>query len=252
MLIASPRDLPEERVAAGRAIERWNATYGAPRGVILEAVRWELATVLGAGARTQDVVNHQIVDDADILVAMFWTVVGTPTGGYESGTHEEVRAFIDSGRPLLLYFSNGPVAPDLIDLEQLRKVKDLRANLARHVLYGEFDGPINLEGLLIQHLGAVVDRLDHGALNDEPPSTVVVPVESEPVLALESAAPPEEGLIRSAQAYVDAQRDRFGSARCSGTQGPARSFGPSDTTAQGDTGAGSPSACEDRLGATSR
>jgi len=38
------------------------------------------------GDRPQAIINKQLVDDADILVAVFWTKLGTATGAAMSGS----------------------------------------------------------------------------------------------------------------------------------------------------------------------
>lgn len=62
-----------------------------------------------------------------ILVAVFWTRLGTDTGEYASGTMEEVEEFRAAGKPVLLYFSSGPIAPERIDSEQHEDLLAVRA-----------------------------------------------------------------------------------------------------------------------------
>ena len=46
-----------------------------------------------------------MVEHSDILVGIFWTRFGSPTGIEGSGTVEEIKQFMQFGRPTLLYFS---------------------------------------------------------------------------------------------------------------------------------------------------
>lgn len=88
VLIASPSDLFEEREAATAAVNEWNAQYSAAEGIVLLPVRWETHATPTTGVRPQAALNKQLVADADILVGMFWTRLGTSTGVADSGTLE--------------------------------------------------------------------------------------------------------------------------------------------------------------------
>src|SRR5687768_7296530 len=90
VMIASPSDLSEERLAATEAINEWNAQHSAAERTILLPVKWETHAIPRAGARPQEVINQQLVQSADILLGLFWTKLGTSTGVAESGTVEEI------------------------------------------------------------------------------------------------------------------------------------------------------------------
>jgi hypothetical protein len=53
--------------------------------------------------------NDQLVDDADILIGLFKARIGTPTGISASGTIEEIDRLVAAGKPVMLYFSTGPI-----------------------------------------------------------------------------------------------------------------------------------------------
>lgn len=78
------------------------------------------------GNRPQGIINDKILKHSDILIGIFWTRIGSPTGKAISGSVEEIDEHIKSGKPTMLYFSNKPVNPDSIDLEQHSAVKDLK------------------------------------------------------------------------------------------------------------------------------
>ena len=80
VMIASPSDVPEERRAAVEVIEKWNADNSFTRRVVLEPVTWESHASPAIGP-PQDVINGQLLRHVDFLVAIFWSRLGTPTGG---------------------------------------------------------------------------------------------------------------------------------------------------------------------------
>ena len=127
ILIASPSDVDEEREIAVRVIQEWNDLYSYTRKVALLPLRWETHTAPDYATRPQEVINRAIVDDCDLLVGIFWTRIGSPTGKAESGTLEEIERVGNAEKPIMLYFSRVEIDPDRIDLEQIEKLKQFKA-----------------------------------------------------------------------------------------------------------------------------
>lgn len=70
------------------------------------------------GDRPQAIINKQLLEQSDLLVAVFWTRLGSPTGATNSGTVEEIEEHLAAKKPTMLYFSSAPVRPDSVDNEQ--------------------------------------------------------------------------------------------------------------------------------------
>ena len=70
-------------------------------------VRWETHAHPVTGTRPQGAINDQLVAQADLLVGMFWTKIGTSTGVAVSGTAEEIDKIVAAGKPAMLYFLGG-------------------------------------------------------------------------------------------------------------------------------------------------
>jgi hypothetical protein len=71
--------------------------------------------------------SDTLLEDCDLLVGIFWTKLGAPTGASASGTVEEIERHQAAGKPAMIYFSTEPVVPQSIDQEQfaaLMKFKD--------------------------------------------------------------------------------------------------------------------------------
>jgi hypothetical protein len=152
VLIASPSDMVEERQAATEAVNDWNAQHAAAESVVLLPVKWETHATPRSGVRPQEAINRQLVCGCDILVGMFWTKIGTPTGVAESGTVEEIDQFVAAGKPALLYFSSRPIDPNKIDLKQHRKLKAFKHTTYKKALTGGFAGLNDLRQTLIRDL----------------------------------------------------------------------------------------------------
>ncbi len=127
ILIASPSDVEDEREIAVSVIQAWNDLNSYSRKIALLPLRWETHTAPEYGTRPQEVINRAIVDDCDLLVGIFWTRIGSPTGMGESGTLEEIERVGSAGKPIMLYFSSVDVDPDSIDLDQIAKLKHFKA-----------------------------------------------------------------------------------------------------------------------------
>ena len=153
VLIASPSDLTEERLAATDVVNEWNSQHAAAEGTVLLPVKWETHAVPTTGVkRPQEAINRQLVGPSDLLIGMFWTKLGTSTGVAESGTVEEIDQFVAAGKPAMLYFSSRPVDPNKIDLKQHRKLKAFKASTYTKALVGNFASVAELRTTLLRDL----------------------------------------------------------------------------------------------------
>jgi hypothetical protein len=137
-MIASPSDVPEERRIAREAILEWNSINSRDRGIVLMPIGWESHSSPDTGDRPQALINGQILKHADLLIAIFWTRLGTSTGVAPSGTVEEIEEHIKAGKPAMIYFSSAPVVLDSVDQEQSASLKVFKKSLQDRGLYEQF------------------------------------------------------------------------------------------------------------------
>lgn len=159
VLIASPSDLSEERAAAAEAINEWNAQHSATQMVVLLPVAWETHARPSMGDRPQAILNNQFVDDCDILIGMFWARFGTDTGKAPSGSVEEIDRTAAAGKPVMIYFSDRPIAPSAINLDQLSKLASFKAETMKSALVGQFTSTTDLKARLAKDLHGQVQAL---------------------------------------------------------------------------------------------
>lgn len=160
ILIASPSDVVEERDIVSACARDWNSAHSTS-GVHVRDVRWELDAIPSMGERGQAVINDQLVDNADILIGIFKARIGTPTGISASGTIEEIDRFIAAEKPVMLYFSTGPI-PNNHDPEQFRLLKDYKNQFASRGIYAEFIDENELRTKVSRNLAAMMLRLSAG------------------------------------------------------------------------------------------
>lgn len=162
VMIASPGDVAEAREAVYRALSRWNESNSRNRGLVLLPLRWETGTVPELGDHPQSIINRQLLHDADIVVALFGSRVGSATPTAISGTVEEIEHAIESGKPVHLYFSTAPHAND-VDLEQLKALRDFRKALEERGLYGTFNSIDELTAHIWQAIEHDIAQLGLGS-----------------------------------------------------------------------------------------
>lgn len=115
------------------------------------------------------------MNDSDILVGIFWTKLGTPTGVDVSGSVEEIKEFRSKGKPVLLYFSDVPVAPDKIDAKQHQALKTFRAKCYSEGLVDTYNSVSELHKKLSRHLLETMRRLQNDKVNAQILPTQISP-----------------------------------------------------------------------------
>ncbi len=156
ILVASPGDVEKERKIVEELIEDWNIRNSADRQIMLEAVLWEKHAASenrGKGDGPQEVITRQIVDDCDCAIGIFWNRIGTPTRIAAGGAVEEVQRMLTVlKRPVMLYFSNLPIARNKVDKEQEAKLDEFRALMKKDGLVWEYGNRATFRKLLARHL----------------------------------------------------------------------------------------------------
>lgn len=165
VLIASPGDASEERAAVRDALNDWNINRGRREKVALLPWLWERHAVPKMGERGQSIINSQAVEKADLVVAFFDSRLGTHTGVDVSGTAEEIRKAIDSGKPVHVYFSDEAIPRDA-DLGQLQALNNFKDELEKEGLLGSYGDPQDLAG---QVLRAIESDIAEEAWGSEQP-----------------------------------------------------------------------------------
>jgi hypothetical protein len=166
VMIASPGDVGAERQVIRELVLEWNAIYARERKLVVLPVGWETHASPRLGERAQEVINEQILHSCDLLVGVFWTRLGTPTGEAASGSVEEIEKHVAAGKPAMLYFSNAPVQPDSVDPAQYKALKDFRDRYMQQGLVEFYDSVSEFrEKFARQFAQTIVRDFDEG---DEP------------------------------------------------------------------------------------
>jgi len=139
VMIASPGDVKSERLAVREIIAEWNVLHSREREVVLLPLGWDTHSAPELGGRPQQFINDRLLKHADLVVGIFWTRLGTPTGKASSGTVEEVQEHHAAGKPVMLYFSEEPVALSSVDPQQYSNLQNFKAWALKEGLVESYD-----------------------------------------------------------------------------------------------------------------
>jgi hypothetical protein len=101
------------------------------------------------------ILNHQIVEEADLAVALFQDRFGTPTGEAESGTAEEIKVLVKAGKSVAVLVNSAPRPPlSGAALDERQRLTSYLEELRRSALVLEYSN----DGALIGHLNNFLGR----------------------------------------------------------------------------------------------
>ena len=180
-MIASPGDVQGERDTVRDVLNEWNSVNGARRKTMLLPVGWETDVAPEMGDQPQNIINKRILKDADLLVGIFWTRLGTPTSGYASGAVEEIEEHLAAKKPAMLYFSTAPAKLDSVDPEQYRALKTFKDSCKSRGVFEIYTDVGDFRQKFSKHLQIVLnsddlgDSENHGAPTSSAQSAARIP-----------------------------------------------------------------------------
>jgi len=197
VMIASPGDVLTERDIVTEEIYRWNAANGVSRELLLQPVRWETHGSPQMGAHPQEILNEHLLLDADIVVGIFGTRIGTATPEFVSGSVEEIKKHVAAGKLAMLYFSHVPVDPNAIDRKQWELLQNFKDECKSGGLYAEYDSHERLRNNFSHHLAIELNKAKYKWITrPERPIGVSVPeLDRNEVRLLIAAAADKNGQI---------------------------------------------------------
>lgn len=160
ILIATPGDTADEVAAIANNLQKWNGHRAEALGVVMLPRHWRSDTVpLLHEDGAQAVINAQIVDDADIVIAVFDSRLGQATLGAVSGTAYEIERTSKAGKPVHVYFSDEPIDRKAIDVVELGRLNDFRNEMESKGLVKTYTDPTSLGYLVREAIEHDMTRL---------------------------------------------------------------------------------------------
>ncbi|MGK2915041.1 MAG: hypothetical protein ACSLE5_11450 [Porticoccaceae bacterium] len=161
IMIASPGDVHEYRAIARDVIHEWNYIYSPTTGAVLMPVGWETHSSPELGSSAQELINDRVLEDCDLLVGIFWTRLGTPTGKAASGTVEEIERHVAAGKPAMVYFSTAPASLETVAPEQYAALKEFRTWCQSQGIIESFSNALDFQGKFRRHLQIALQKNAH-------------------------------------------------------------------------------------------
>ncbi|MBR3327063.1 MAG: hypothetical protein IKG22_07045 [Atopobiaceae bacterium] len=172
VLLSAPGDAAHECEIADEELQKINRTHSSETGIDFYPTDWRRDSRADSGDEPQKLLNRQIVEDADIILAIFKERFGTPTSQYGSGTEEEIMLGLEMGKPVLVYFWNP--RPDFVpkDANQYAKIGALRSRLQSKVMYQVFSDEAALRNKITHDFTKLLYELEGGTISPKPQLTV--------------------------------------------------------------------------------
>jgi hypothetical protein len=159
VFIASPSDVKREREILVALLNDWNIINSRIRKITLKPLKWETDAYSSMNfQRGQENINQQLLTKADILIGIFWTRIGTPTGEYLSGTIEEIEKHKNLGKPVMLFFSNLPIDSKNIIQKQYQLLKKNKNKYLKEGLIFEYDSLDDFKEIFNRQFGLLMNN----------------------------------------------------------------------------------------------
>lgn len=158
-MIGSPSDIQEEVTTAINVINRWNYINSRSTNIALIPLHWSFSSYPTSSAPPQKSINKQLVEQSDLMIAIFGTKIGTPTDTEISGTVEEIKEHIKAGNDVMLFFKLSSEDITSIEPQQLQKIKEFKDSIKDRVLWCDFTSNEVFEKILYEKIQLFVN--DH-------------------------------------------------------------------------------------------
>lgn len=162
LLISCPGDVEKYINVIAESVKKFNRLFGRSNNLLVNARYWRDDSYPEMGDRPQNIINRQLVNECDMMIAVFWTRFGTPTDKYGSGTEEEIEEMICSGRQVFLYFLDKPCPPSKYD-SSYEDVKSFKERCKQRGSFREVSDERELSEQFRNHLAQYfLERLNKG------------------------------------------------------------------------------------------
>ncbi len=136
--ISSPSDAVQERHAICEEIHRINRVYAISHELVIIPFTSD-DMFSQSGNHPQSLVNRELVESCDALIACFKNRFGSPTENYSSGTEEEIEIHRNLGNHVAIFFASNVTNNESVDPEQTLLLENYRKSISKTSFYEEFE-----------------------------------------------------------------------------------------------------------------
>ena len=163
LTLCGPTDVAKEMAIATELINQWNCQHGEQRGFWIKHQHWSTDSYPDAQETGQGAINKQLIDSTDVLVAIFWSRIGTATANGESGTVEEIQRALKRGKKVMVYFSDLEPVPVGASTDQLERLWAFRQRLRIEKSCWTFQSRSRFRDDFANHLALMLNDFPLGA-----------------------------------------------------------------------------------------
>lgn len=165
ILISAPADVFGYVDSVKEAINKYNNEQGTIDNIRFIHRNWREHTLPAYGKPAQSIINEQLTNQAEIVIALFGAKFGEPTEKYQSGTLEEIETVHQKGGLVWTFFGKGKIVDNSsVSSEQKQKVKEYKANYSG--LYKEFSSKKALKTQVLEALIRIAQQLKNQNTKD--------------------------------------------------------------------------------------
>lgn len=150
VFISSPGDLSKERLFIAEKLRGMNNP-----DILFNPIQWEKDLPNTSTSSAQNLIDEELLKNADILVGIFGTRFGSKTERSDSGTVEEIETFIAQGKPVILYFYNKNISTASIskeEIDNLQKIQEFKNKYKDKHIYSIINGLDDLASALTRDI----------------------------------------------------------------------------------------------------
>lgn len=144
VLLSRPGDANHYAEIAANVIETINHQHSRSTGIHFHLLDWAKDSYADSGAEPQQLLNRQIVDGADIVLAIFNERMGTPTQRFDSGTEEEIMLALEANKIVQAYFWQPPQGFLPADPSQYERLESFKLRISCKLIYATFSNEAEL------------------------------------------------------------------------------------------------------------
>lgn len=172
LFIACPTDIQSEIQHIKEVVEEYNKSEGSRRSHRIEVLHWQSDLQPEVGENAQTLTNRQLLEDADIVVALFWSTIGTPHTNNESYTVAEIREAEQLGKSVMVYFSECAIPQNLLEKDRFDEVQRFKEAYTQSGIYISYSNLADFEKRFRMNLGNTIHQLIQREIQESLPTKV--------------------------------------------------------------------------------
>lgn len=156
VMVGAPSDVDSEVKVALDVIQKWNNINAISHKLVLLPSHYSLDVYPTLSHKPQKAIDIQLVEKSDMLICIFGSKLGTPTGDYISGTVEEIEEHLKAKKKVMVFFSKS-IDTSKTNAEQIAKLMSFKQEMFERGICAEYNDVNDLKSTLSDKLALCVN-----------------------------------------------------------------------------------------------